>query len=196
MDVDAGPVIAGHGVSASAFGTGAARKNGRFDRAYPLSAEMLATVWELPNGTLAMPRILSNLSDAPLLGEAAILWLLSIQPQKGFAVIPGKETPTYVYAVLITAFCLGMFLVVEGGVRFQAARREPEPVVPAPGFQAFIWCVLFAGAVGLFFTPWSLACLPLILLMLLVPRRGKKRPKDDWDKQQNASSTTTAPKPG
>ena len=56
MDVDAGPVIAGHGVAASAFGVGAARKNGRFDRAYPLSAEMLATVGELPNGVLAMPR--------------------------------------------------------------------------------------------------------------------------------------------
>jgi hypothetical protein len=67
MDVDAGPVIAGHGVAASAFGVGAARKNGRFDRAYPLAAEMLATVGELPNGVLAIPRLLSNLSDAPML---------------------------------------------------------------------------------------------------------------------------------
>jgi O-antigen/teichoic acid export membrane protein len=33
VDVDAGPVIAGHGVAASAFGMGAARRNGRFDRA-------------------------------------------------------------------------------------------------------------------------------------------------------------------
>ena len=74
MDVDAGPVIAGHGVAASAFGIGAARKNGRFDRAYPLAAEMLATIGELPNGVLAVPRLLSNLSDAPMLGEAGILW--------------------------------------------------------------------------------------------------------------------------
>ncbi|MDB6057645.1 MAG: hypothetical protein JWO95_1489, partial [Verrucomicrobiales bacterium] len=56
MDVDAGPVLAGHGIAASAFGIGAARKNGRFDRAYPLSAEMFATIVELPNGVLAMPR--------------------------------------------------------------------------------------------------------------------------------------------
>jgi hypothetical protein len=67
MDVDAGPVIAGFGVAANAFGVGAARKNGRFDLAYPLAAEMLATVWEMPTGALAMPRTLSNLSDAPLL---------------------------------------------------------------------------------------------------------------------------------
>ena len=31
-DVDAGPVLAGHGISASAFGVGAAAVNGRFDQ--------------------------------------------------------------------------------------------------------------------------------------------------------------------
>jgi len=50
MDVDAGPVIDGYGISASAFGIGAARKNGRFDRAFPLTAEMVAIIGELPNG--------------------------------------------------------------------------------------------------------------------------------------------------
>ncbi len=70
MDVDSGPVISGFGVAADAFGVGAARKNGRFDLAYPLSAEMLATVWELPNGTLGVPRLLSNLSDAPMPGRS------------------------------------------------------------------------------------------------------------------------------
>ena len=100
MDVDAGPVIAGQGMAASAFGIGAARKNGRFDRAYPLAAEMLATVVELPNGMLAIPRLLSNLSDAPLLGEAGILWQLSIQPEKGFPVKSGGGVPAFAYIVL------------------------------------------------------------------------------------------------
>src|SRR5512133_539157 len=104
MDVDAGPVVGGHGVSASAFGVGAARKNGRFDRAYPLAAEMLATVGELPNGVLAIPRLLSNLSHAPMLGEAAILWQLSIQPEKGVPVKTGGSIPAYVYIVLASAF--------------------------------------------------------------------------------------------
>jgi len=106
MDVDAGPVIAGHGVAASAFGLGAARKNGRFDRACPLAAELLATVGELPNGVLVVPRLLSNLSDAPMLGEAAILWLLSIQPEKGFPVKTGGSIPLYVFIVLALCFFL------------------------------------------------------------------------------------------
>ena len=109
MDVDAGPVIAGFGVAANAFGVGAARKNGRFDLAYPLSAEMLATVWELPNGTLATPRILSNLSDAPMLGEAAILWLLIVQPEKGFPVKTGGSVPPFVYVVLMGALLFGIW---------------------------------------------------------------------------------------
>jgi hypothetical protein len=119
-DVDAGPVIDGFGVAANAFGVGAARKNGRFDLAYPLSAEMLATVWELPDGTLAMPRVLSNLSDAPMLGEAAVLWLLTVQPEKGFPVKTGGSIPTFVYVVIIGALLLGLW-------RFIAAvdRRTP-----------------------------------------------------------------------
>ena len=38
FDVDAGPVLAGYGTAASAFGIGAARANGDFEHAYPLSA--------------------------------------------------------------------------------------------------------------------------------------------------------------
>src|SRR5664279_4072961 len=139
MDVDAGPVIAGHGVAASAFGVGAARKNGRFDRAYPLAAEMLATVWELPNGVLAMPRLLSNLSDAPMLGEAAILWQLSIQPERGLPVKTGGSIPAYVYIVLLSVFLFGTWRILEAIYRFKAARRPPEPDVGAPKFQMTAW---------------------------------------------------------
>src|SRR5208283_3286777 len=111
IDVDAGPVVDGFGVAANAFGVGAARKNGRFDLAYPLSAEMLATVWELPDGTLAMPHILSDLSDAPMLGEAAILWLLSVQPEKGFPVKTGGGVPPFVYVVLMGALLFGTWRI-------------------------------------------------------------------------------------
>src|ERR1039458_1385264 len=123
MDVDAGPVVAGHGVAASAFGVGAARKNGRFDRAYPLAAEMLATVVELPNGVLAMPRLLSNLSDAPMLGEAGILWQLSIQPEKGFPVKSGGSLPSYVYIVLLSVFLLGIWRILDAIWTFREARH-------------------------------------------------------------------------
>jgi hypothetical protein len=146
MDVDAGPVIAGYGVAASAFGVGAARKNGRFDRAYPLAAEMLATVGELPNGVLAMPRLLSNWSDAPMLGEAAILCQLSIQPEQGFPVKTGGSVPTYVYIVLITVFLFGAWRILESIWTFKAARRPPEPAVRAPRFQTAVWICFMLGA--------------------------------------------------
>jgi len=76
-DVDAGPVIRGFGFAASAFGLAAARAHGRFDHAYPLTLEMVAASWPLPNGALLVPRLLSDAADAPLLGEAGILFTLT-----------------------------------------------------------------------------------------------------------------------
>jgi hypothetical protein len=181
MDVDSGPVIAGHGVSASAFGMGAARKNGRFDRAYPLACEMLATVWELPNGVLGVPRLLSNLSDAPMLGEAAVLWLLTIQPEKGFAVRTGGSVPTYVYVVLISALLFGLFLVLEACVRFKAARQGLEPLVWMPRFQFAVWACLLAGGLGLIWTGFWWAGFILMLLMLMLPFRKKAPSLEEFE---------------
>ena len=79
-DVDAGPVVGGYGVAASAFGVGAARAMGRTDQAYKLAAQALVASWPLPDGTLLVPRVLSNVSDAPYLGEAATLFALTRTP--------------------------------------------------------------------------------------------------------------------
>ncbi len=79
-DVDSGPIPFGYGTAASAFGIGAARANGRFDQAYALSAEALLLTWPLPGGTLLLPRLLSNLADAPYTGEAALLFILTRTP--------------------------------------------------------------------------------------------------------------------
>jgi hypothetical protein len=183
MDVDAGPVIAGHGVAASAFGVGAARKNGRFDRAYPLAAEMLATVGELPNGVLAIPRLLSNLSDAPMLGEAGILWQLSIQPEKGFPVRTGRSVPTYVYIVLLGVFLFGVWRIMEALSTFGEARRPPEPAIWAPRFQATAWACLVLGAAVALSTGHGLLGIVLLVVGVMLPVMRKKRaPKgvEDW----------------
>jgi hypothetical protein len=183
MDVDAGPVIAGHGVAASAFGIGAARKNGRFDRAYPLAAEMLATVGELSNGVLAMPRLLSNLSDAPMLGEAAILWQLSIQPEKGFPVKAGGSIPGYVYIVLISVFLFGAWRILEAIWTFREARRPPEPVVWAPKCQVTAWACLMLGAVVALSTGYVLIGIIVLVVGVMLPIvKRKKTPKgvEDW----------------
>lgn len=49
-DVDAGPVVGGDGVAASAFGVGAARAMGRPDHAYPLAAQALRRAGRCPMG--------------------------------------------------------------------------------------------------------------------------------------------------
>jgi hypothetical protein len=180
IDVDAGPVIAGFGVAANAFGIGAARKNGRFDLACPLSAEMLATVWELPDGTLAMPRILSNFSDAPMLGEAAILWLLSVQPEKGFPVRTGGNIPAFVYVVLIGALLFGISRILAAIETFQAALQEPAPTASAPRLQACLWVALIIGAVGVSCMGRTLPGFALLLAALLLPRT-KKHVTDETD---------------
>ena len=141
MDVDAGPVIAGHGVAASAFGVGAARKNGRFDHAYPLAAEMLVTVGELPKGVLAIPRLLSNLSDAPLLGEAAILWQLSIQPEKGFPVKTGGSIhATFISSRLACCFSARGAFFRPFGNSGRRGVRPPGFGRPVPESRGFAWC--------------------------------------------------------
>jgi hypothetical protein len=173
-DVDAGPVLAGFGVAANAFGVGAARRNARFDLAYPLSAEMLATMWELPNGTLAAPRLLSNLSDAPMLGETAILWFISIQPEKGFPVKSGGSVPLFVYIVLSAALIFGLWRIVAAGEALVASLRKPEPMVLAPRFQAFLWLGFIVATIGAISFGYTLTGLALLLTALLLPRTKKQ----------------------
>ena len=84
MDVDSGPIIAGLGASASAFGIGAARSLGDSARARVLALEGIAVSVPLPNGRLLLPRLASDAVDAPLLGEAAMLYNLTQPAAPGF----------------------------------------------------------------------------------------------------------------
>ncbi len=179
FDVDAGPVIAGFGMTANSFGVGAARKNGRFDLAYPLSAEMLATVWELPGGTLLLPRSLSNLSDAPMLGEVAILWLLSEQPEKGFPIKSGGSVPTFVYIVLLTALLVGLWRIIVAVETFAIVFQNQDLVVKSPKFQSFLWFVFVIGAIAAPCFGYVLLGLALLLVALFLPR-VKKTPTGQY----------------
>lgn len=193
-DVDAGPVIDGFGMAADAFGVGAARKNGRFDLAYPLSAEMLATVWELPNGRLVLPRELSNLSDAPMLGEAGILWLLTVQPEKGFPIKSGGSVPIFVYATLLIAFLLGLLGLDWAYGKFRAVIRGELPVIPAPYFQSSLWLVLIIAASVTFWQGHTLAGLAWLLAAQFLPRAKRKADDANWqDDQPKAPASARAP---
>ena len=69
FDVDSGPVIAGFGSAASAFGIGSTRANGDSPRARALTLQALAVGWPMPGGGLFLPRLVSNQVHAPLLGD-------------------------------------------------------------------------------------------------------------------------------
>lgn len=122
-DMDAGPVVLGYGMAASAFGVGAARVNGRLDHAYPLAAELIAASWPLPNGTLLIPRALSSATDAPYLGEACILYNLTRQPANHVSIKTGSSIPLFAYA------CLTFYLVM-GILTVQLSLRELQQLHP------------------------------------------------------------------
>lgn len=126
-DVDSGPVIAGLGTSATAFGIGAARTLGATREARLLALEAVALAWPLPNGRLLGPRLMSDLTDAPLLGEAAMVYNLSMPPAPGFesaaAPMHWRDVPGAVWLALLVQWSLGLAGLWRGGVRARAAWR-------------------------------------------------------------------------
>lgn len=164
FEVDAGPVLDGFGTSASAFGIGAARRNGRFDQAYTLSTQMVATSFPWSDGSLLLPQEFSD-PAAPMLGESALLHFLTIEPADGFEVVRGGELTFLVYACLAVYF--GVFLVmlllsVSTVRRLRRARDE-----------SLTWkagaALLFALVVGTL-EPF-LGMLALMALLLVARRR-------------------------
>jgi len=119
-EVDAGPIVGGFGTAASAFGLGAARANGRFDHAYALSTEMVATSWPLPDGTHLFPRGISSAADAPLLGEVAITYFLGVPPAPGVPHVPAGSLPGLVWLSLAIYFGLSGLVF---GLAFWRLRR-------------------------------------------------------------------------
>ena len=163
-DVDAGPVAGGLGAAASAFGIGAARAMGRFDQAYPFAAEAIAGSWPLPDGTLLVPRALSNMSDAPYLGEAAVIFALSRKAIDPNAAVADMKLPWIVYLEIILFLCLGAFIVIDTSYRVKRGYKLSEKFfIPLPKFQISVWVVLIVASV----ITMSAISLPVGLIILL-----------------------------
>ena len=173
-DVDAGPVIGGYGIAASAFGVGAARAMGHADRARKLGAQALVASWPLPDGTLFAPRLLSNVSDAPYLGEAATIFALTRR-----SLMPSERKskaglPAIVYLGIAMFLALGCYEIVAALWKLRRWRRDdPRWYVPAPQFQVLIWAILLAEVVvmGLAFGLWI--GLVFLLAALILPWQRK-----------------------
>lgn len=176
-DVDAGPVLAGHGIAACAFGIGAARANGRLDHAYPLTAEMLITAWPLPDGTLACPRMLSNAVDAPYLGEAGVLFALTRMPAAGTTLITGGHLPGFFYLGLSLYLGVGLLILLGTWRGLRRWRRQPSEV-PWERGQAVLWAFLLIGGVVVAIVWTSAGGAAMILATQLLPRVRRKRGAD------------------
>ncbi len=167
-DVDAGPVIAGHGIAACAFGVGAARAHGRIDHAYPLTVEMILMSWPLPNHTLLLPRLLSNATDAPYLGEVGVLYALTRPMSEHVTLTKAGGLPPFVWIVLTLYLGLGLLLLFTGWRRWKHRhRRMQKRRVPLATVQFGLWLLLIVGSVLSMAVGFSLLA-PLFLLMALV----------------------------
>jgi hypothetical protein len=172
--VDAGPVVGGYGVGASAFGIGAARVMGRADHAYQLAAEGLVASWPLPDGTLLVPRILSNIADAPYLGEAATLFALtrrSLEPLQGTS---GIRLPAVAYVGILILLAIGTYEII-ASLRKLSRRRYSDLHwhTPSPKIQLVIWAILLAGAVLAWVALGPVVALVFVLAALILPLRRR-----------------------
>ena len=151
FEIDAGPVFDGFGTAASAFGLAAARRNGRFDHAFTLSAELAASSWPLPGGTLMLPRAISHAADAPYLGESAILYFLTVQPMDGLPIVTGGRVTGSVWFALLVYFGVTalMALMLLRERRVVAPRSTPPELLLAMGLLTLMAVSLsFAGHAG------------------------------------------------
>jgi hypothetical protein len=178
-DVDAGPVIDGYCVAASAFGIGAARVMARPDHLYPLATQAVVACWPLPDGTLLGPRILSIHSDAPYLGEAAMLFAMTRRPIEEAKLIDRGELPRSVYAGVLLGIILGTYIILATILKVRRwHKRKAELRVPAPAVQVSVWSLLIIAAV----LTWAILSvwvgLIFLLMAQLIPFWAKLQPKN------------------
>lgn len=171
-DVDSGPIIAGFSPAANAFGIAMARANGRFDHAYILTAQVLASCWPLLDGTMLGARILSNQAHAPYLGESAICYFLTQQPLAGVKIVTGSRMPLFVY-ILVLFYYWGIGVMLTWSTiscMRQWNNDRVVAVIPAKRLQTGMWTLLYLSGLTLAFAGHIGAGILLALLAQFLPR--------------------------
>jgi len=177
VDVDSGPIVNGFGAAATAFSIGAARANNHFDDAYAVSSEVIALSWPLLDGTLLGARVLSNFTEAPYLGEAAVLFLMTRQPKLEATYSEDKKMPIGVLVFVAMYFLLGvLYIVVTIRTLREWVNNYKNITIKNPKGQLLLWMILlFSGLYIVFFYNFLLGFL-IIIIGGIFPR-GKKRKK-------------------
>ena len=172
-DVDSGPILASYGTAASAFGIGTARTFGRFDQAYPLSVEALAASWPLPDGTRLGPRMLSNLSDAPYIGEASLLFALTRRPMTSSGMPTDGFVPASAYFGVIFYLTCGVVTSRRALLSLRRWKKSSDSPIPQPKFQLVLWSIFsLVGLVSFLFFDRVIGLLFLLLAQTL-PVKGR-----------------------
>jgi len=142
----------------------------------------------LPDGTLLVPRVLSNISNAPYLGEAATLFALTRRPAMPAVIGADAGLPCAVYAGVAGLLGFGLYEIFASGRKLRRWRRDKSRRRdPLASLQIGAWCVLLSASVvsWVAWSPWPGVVFLLAALVLPVQR---KRPKD--------KSSRTAQQPG
>jgi hypothetical protein len=195
-DPDAGPVVAGYGTAACAFGITAARAMGRFDQAYPLTAEALVGSWPLPDGSLLGPRILSNATEAPYLGEATLLFIMAHHPNETPAsIVPvtGRSLPRLVYVGIAGYAMVGLYGVVSTGLGLRRWHHPKRPMkVPAPQIQLALWATLMVTAIPAWILGHGIVAVTCLLCAQILPRcvRDKKASSEATPRPSGSPDST------
>jgi hypothetical protein len=85
----------------------------------------------LANGTLLVPRLLSNGAEAPVLGETALLYNMTRMPVDPASVKPAKgwNLPTAVWVILVVELGAGGLLMRAGWKMVRPKAKAAVPVV-------------------------------------------------------------------
>jgi hypothetical protein len=126
IDADSGPVIWGFGTGATGLGIGSTRLHGDHDKAGMLGAEMIAGSIPLPDGSLLLPRLVSDLEHAPHFAETAILHQLSLSGGGEST----KRGPLTGAVWLILAFEFVFAVLLLRLVRYLLKRAKPKITCP------------------------------------------------------------------
>jgi hypothetical protein len=128
IDADSGPVIWGFGTGATGLGIGSTRLHGDHEKAGLLGAEMIAGSIPLPDGSLLLPRMVSDIEHAPHFAETAILHQLSLSGGGE----PAKRAPLTGAVWLILGFEFIFAVLLLRLVRWLFKRSRPKLNCPLP----------------------------------------------------------------
>lgn len=118
--------------------------------------------------------MLSNATDAPYLGEAAMLFALTRMPVQGSEVKISTDFPAFVYAVLGIYLVIGLAAILGAVRNFKYWYAYKETItVPYCQVQFAIWLIILASTVFVGLT-YGLAWAILTLLLAQLLPRGKK----------------------